>query len=226
MQADQARVAFLTAGSCATSLAMSLARVMMPASAPSWVAVAKSCVIVPHLLAAACSAAGTLGELAGSCPPRPRAVSAVPGGTRKPYCCASAAPRYTPSAPGLVESQARGSAEGDVERDDAIAEGDARVAGCAHARLGEGVLRCAGRQAVVVGYPERGVGGERLARQRRLGGGRCWRPAHGGRRDGRVGSLGRGGGAGGEGRAAAGQQADAGADVHVVAPFRWAVSHA
>src|ERR1700733_8181333 len=86
MQADQARMAFFTAGSCATSLAMSLLRVMMPASAPSWVAFAKSCMIVPHLLAAVCSAAGTLGELAGSCPPRPRTVSAVPGGPRRPYC--------------------------------------------------------------------------------------------------------------------------------------------
>src|SRR3984885_8924408 len=105
MQADQARVAFLTAGSCATSLAMSLARVMMPASAPSWVVVAKSCVIVPHLLAAVCSAAGTLGELTGRSPPRPRAVSAVPGGTRKPYCWAAAAPRYPHPPQGWLKAR-------------------------------------------------------------------------------------------------------------------------
>src|SRR6202034_4554835 len=107
----------------------------------------------------------------------------------------------SPSARGLVESQARGAAEGDAEGDDAVAEGDARIASGAHARLGEGVLRCAGCQAVVVGYPERGVGGERLARQRRLGRGRCWRPAHGGGRDRRVGAPGRAGGGGGGGRA-------------------------
>src|ERR1700728_1479600 len=105
MQADQARDAFLTAGSCATSLAMSLLRVVIPASAPFWVALAKSCMIVPHLLAAVCSAAGTLGELSGSAPPRPRAVSAVPGGTRKPYCWAEAAARYPHPPQGWLKAR-------------------------------------------------------------------------------------------------------------------------
>ena len=97
MQAVQACVAFFTAASVSTSLAMSLLSVWIPASAPFCAALVKSCMIVAHLPIAACSAwgrsAGSDGWMS-----MPRALSAEPGGARKPYCSASAAPRY-PQAP-------------------------------------------------------------------------------------------------------------------------------
>ena len=65
-----------------------------PASGPFCMALVKFWVIVAHLPIAVCSA---WGRLAGSEPGptglMPSAFSAEPAGTRKPYCCASAAPR-------------------------------------------------------------------------------------------------------------------------------------
>ena len=65
-----------------------------PASGPFCMALVKFSVMVLHLPIAACSA---WGKLAGSGPgpvaSMPRILSAEPAGARKPYCCASAAPR-------------------------------------------------------------------------------------------------------------------------------------
>ena len=94
MQADHCCVAFFTAASFSTSLAMSLLSVRMPASGPLPMASVKPCEIVVHLPIAVCSA---WGRSAGSADPGlasiPRVLSAEPTGARKPYCCAAAAPR-------------------------------------------------------------------------------------------------------------------------------------
>src|ERR1017187_3503425 len=117
--------------------------------------------------------------------------------------------QVAPSSPRLRERQGHGS---DVDRDRGVAA--VRVARGVHARVGERVTRLVGRQPVVVGLAERGVGGERLAGQRRLDrGGWLWpadtRRAHGGVR-----ALGRAGGAAGQARATADQQAEVGAETH------------
>ena len=73
---------------------MSLLSVWIPASAPLPAALVKSCVIVVHLPIAACSAWGRVaGSGSDGWKSMPRALSAEPGGTRKPYCPASAVPR-------------------------------------------------------------------------------------------------------------------------------------
>src|SRR6516165_10638323 len=89
------------------------------------------------------------------------------------------------------------------------------VARVVHARGVQGVVRITGRQPVVAGGAEPGVGRERLRRQRRLGGGRGGRAADGGCCHRRGRSLGRRGRAGCEDSTggedwAAGQQAPVG----------------
>ena len=65
-----------------------------PASGPFCMALVKFSVIVAHLPIAVCSAWGRLaGFEPGPAPSMPRILSAEPAGARKPYCCASAAPR-------------------------------------------------------------------------------------------------------------------------------------
>ena len=94
MQADHCCVAFFTAASFSTSLAMSLLSVRMPASGPLPAASVKSCPIVVHLPIAACSAWGrSAGLAAAGLASIPRVLSAEPAGARKPYCCAGAVPR-------------------------------------------------------------------------------------------------------------------------------------
>ena len=87
-------MAFFTAASFSTSLAMSLLSVRMPASGPLPTASVKSCSIVVHLPIAVCSAWGRSAGFAGAgLASIPRVLSAEPGGARKPYCCAGAVPR-------------------------------------------------------------------------------------------------------------------------------------
>src|SRR5258708_38242385 len=99
MQAAHCCVAFFTAASFRTSLAVSLLSVRMPASDPLLVASVNSCPIVLHLPIAVCSALGrSAGLAAAGLASIPRLLSAEPAGARKPYCCAAAVPRY-PQAP-------------------------------------------------------------------------------------------------------------------------------
>ena len=87
-------MAFFTAASFRTSLPMSLLSAWMPASAPFCAALVKSWKIVAHFPIAVCSACGRLaGFVSGGGMSMPRALSAAPGETRKPYCSASATPR-------------------------------------------------------------------------------------------------------------------------------------
>ena len=73
---------------------MSLLSVSMPASGPFCTDWVKSWTIVAHLPMALCSAWDRLpGLVPGPGASMPSALSAEPGGTRKPYCSASAAPR-------------------------------------------------------------------------------------------------------------------------------------
>src|SRR5260370_38843638 len=97
MQAAQALVAFLTAGSCRTSLKMSLASVWVPASDPDSWALLKVITMFAHLLAAACAAAhGALDPGPGG-PPGPKGRPRPAGPSKTPYCSASASPTYPPS---------------------------------------------------------------------------------------------------------------------------------
>ena len=99
MQAPHCCVAFFTAASLRTSLAMSLLSVRMPASGPLPTALVNSWLIVVHLPIAVCSAWGrSAGSGAAGLASMPRLLSAEPAGARKPYCCAAAVPRY-PQAP-------------------------------------------------------------------------------------------------------------------------------
>src|SRR5215471_5165701 len=109
MHADQARVAAFTAASCSTSLAMSLLSVLMLASGPFWTALSQFCMIVEHFSSAVCSAAGGLGGLAvGGGTSMPSSLSADPGCSRKPYCSASAVPRYPQPPQGCANDRFRG----------------------------------------------------------------------------------------------------------------------
>jgi Histidine kinase-, DNA gyrase B-, and HSP90-like ATPase len=86
-------VAFFTAASFCTSLAMSLLIVTMPASGPLLMASVKSCSMVEHLPIAVCSAWGrSAGFPCAGLASIPRLLSAEPAGARKPYCCAAAVP--------------------------------------------------------------------------------------------------------------------------------------
>ena len=203
MQAAHCCVAFFTAASFSTSLAMSLLSVRMPASGPLPMASVNSCSIVVHLPIAVCSAwgrsAGSGGRGIGV-----DAQVAQRGAGRSPEAVLlrRGGAEVSPGPPGLRERQVRRS-EADGERDVA----GARIARGVQARLGEGVARLVRRQAVVVGLAERGVRGERHPGQRRLGRGGRLRPAHARRAHRDVRSLGRAGGARGQARAAADQQA-------------------
>src|SRR5215831_2984777 len=109
MHADQARVASFTAASRSTPVEMSLLSVRMPASAPFCTVLSQSCMIVAHFSIAVCSAAGRLGGFAaGGGTSMPSWLSAEPGGTRKPYCSASAAPRYPQPPQGCANDRFRG----------------------------------------------------------------------------------------------------------------------
>ena len=87
-------MAFFTAASFSTSLAMVLLSVRMPASGPLPMASVNSWLIVVHLPMAVCSVLGrSAGSAAEGLASIPRLLSAEPTGARKPYCCAAAAPR-------------------------------------------------------------------------------------------------------------------------------------
>src|SRR6185312_14845209 len=109
MQAPHCCVAFFTAASFSTSLAMSLLSVRMPASGPLPVASVKSSEIVVHLPMAVCSAWGRLaGSAADGLASIPRLLSAEPAGARKPYCCAAVVPRYPQDPQGWANDRFAG----------------------------------------------------------------------------------------------------------------------
>jgi hypothetical protein len=98
MQADHCCLAFFTAASLSTSLAMSLLSVRMPASGPLPTASVNSCPIVA-LADRGLLRLGEVRRIRGrGISVDPRVLSAEPAGARKPYCCAEVMPRY-PQAP-------------------------------------------------------------------------------------------------------------------------------
>src|SRR5215472_3982684 len=83
--------------------------VVMLASGPFWTALSQFCMIVEHFSSAVCSAAGGLGGLAvGGGTSMPSSLSADPGCSRKPYCSASAVPRYPQPPQGCANDRFRG----------------------------------------------------------------------------------------------------------------------